>query len=70
AGVFREAYQRHFAKHKNANKALMAVQRKLLLVVFAIHQSGQMYDVNVHHQSTQNEVGEHNGSPTVARLAS
>ena len=58
------------AQHKNANKALMAVQRKLLLVAFAIHQSGQIYDVNIHHQSTLNGVGEHNGSPTVARLAS
>jgi transposase len=69
-GIFRNVYQRHLAKHKNPNKALMAVQRKLLLVAFAIHQSGQMYDVNIHYQSTLNEVGEHNGSPTVARLAS
>lgn len=69
-GVFRDAYDRHFECHKNKSKALMAVQRKLLLVVFAMHQNQQMYDPNIHRKRTVKGVGEHDGSPTVARLAS
>lgn len=66
--VFRDTYQRHLDSHKNKSKALMAVQRKLLLVAFGTHQSGQMYDEQQHRCRTSKQVGEHKGSPTVAHL--
>ena len=66
--VFRTTYQRHLDRHKNKSKALMAVQRKLLLVAFGVHQSQQMYDEQQHRCRALKQVGEHKGSPTVAHL--
>ncbi|MEM1215947.1 MAG: IS110 family transposase [Bacteroidota bacterium] len=67
-GVFQDIYQRCLQRHGNTNKALMAVQRKLLLVAFGLHQSQQMYDPEIHRLRTLNGVGELHGSPTVAHL--
>lgn len=66
--VFQDIYQRCLDRHKNKSKALMAVQRKLLLVAFGVHQSQQMYDPEIHRTRTVKQVGEHHGSPTVAHL--
>ena len=67
-GVFQDTYLRCFGRHKNKSKALMAVQRQLLLVIFGVHQSQRMYDPDIHRQRTINKVGENAGSPTVAHL--
>lgn len=67
-GVFQDTYQRCLERHGNGNKALMAVQRKLLLVAFGLHQSQQMYDSEIHYLRCQNEVGGPKSPPTVARL--
>lgn len=44
-GVFRETYQRYVDKGKLKNKALIAVARKLLRVIFALVRDGKMYDI-------------------------
>ena len=67
--AFQDTYQRCLQRHKCKSKALMAVQRQLLLVAFGLHQSQQLYDPDIHRQRTINGVGEHQGSPTVAHLA-
>ena len=70
ASVFRQTYQRQLAKHGIKKKALMAVQRQLLLVAFGVHRSGQNYVQDRHElRQAKNEVGEHHGSPTVAHSA-
>lgn len=45
-GVFRETYQRYVDKGKLKNKALIAVARKLLRVIFALVRDEKMYDIN------------------------
>jgi transposase len=74
-GVFRQTYQRQLDRHGCKKKALMAVQRQLLLVAFGVHQSDTLYDSDRHRgwhdpaAGDKNEVGEHQGSPTVAHPA-
>jgi len=48
-GVFRETYQRYVDKGKPKNKALIAVARKVLRVVFALIRDAKEYDKNYYH---------------------
>lgn len=65
---FARVYQRVLEKTLISAKALVAAQRKLLTVMFAIHKTGQDYELT-HHQTDRNEIGEPEGSPTVTHLA-
>lgn len=44
-GIMHDVYQRHLAKGMKKNKALIAVSRKLLSVMFALVRRNEMYDL-------------------------
>ena len=47
-GVFRDVYLRVYGRTRCKMKAIVAVQRKLLVVMFAMVKNGQDYDESVH----------------------
>ncbi len=58
-GVFRDVYLRQLERQGCKPKALMAVQRKLLMVLFALHRKDQEYEEQIHRQRLEKEVGNH-----------
>lgn len=68
-GVFNALYLRVFGRTKCKMKALVAVQRKLLVVMYALSKSGQRYDKDQHAMGVK-IVGElTKNSPTVTLSA-
>lgn len=61
---FAAIYERTFNKHFIKMKSLVAVQRKLLLTIFALWKNGQDYDPNIH----QVNVATKKSSPALAGL--
>jgi len=43
-GKMRQLYERHYEKYDNYNKALMPIQRKLLLLAYALLKKDELYD--------------------------
>jgi transposase len=57
-GIFGQLYQRVLDRTGIKLKALVAVQRKLLIVMYAIIKNRMPYDPELHKQRAQNRVGE------------
>ncbi|MTB49779.1 transposase [Lewinella sp. W8] len=56
-GVFGQLYQRVYQRTMIKKKGLIAVQRKLLVVMYAIVKNGTAYDPRLHQRRCQKEVG-------------
>ena len=67
-GPFKELYLRILERTKCKMKAVVAVQRKLLVVMYALTKNEQDYDLSIH-QLRIKGVGEHEGPPTVTQSA-
>lgn len=67
-GPFKDLYMRVLERTRCKMKAVVAVQRKLLVVMYALIKNGQEYDLSIHQQRIKG-VGEHKGSPTVTLSA-
>ena len=64
-GPFGELYRRVYDRTRCKMKAVVAVQRKLLTVMFALIKAGTDYTTQTHLSRCQHRVGEPEGSPTV-----
>ena len=67
-GPLAELYARVYDRTRCKMKAVVAVQRKLLTLMYTLHKTEQDYDVAVHRRRSK-KIGEPGGSPTVTRLA-
>lgn len=57
-GMIGQLYNRVFDRTKIKMKALVAVQRKLLIIMYAVVKNGVPYDEKLHQARCQNSVGE------------
>lgn len=67
-GPFNDIYRRVFERTRCKMKAVVAVQRKLLVIMYAVMSHEEAYDVDIHYQRTK-RVDEPEGSPTVTLSA-
>ena len=65
-GIFKDTYDRIVERTGKAKMGLVAVQRKLLTTMFALHKNGTSYDVDHYKTSSQKGVGKPDDLPTVA----
>lgn len=68
-GPFQEAYLRVLQRTNCKMKAVVAVQRKLLVIMYALTKSGKPYSRSIHEQRTKSKIDEPDGSPTVTQSA-
>jgi len=68
SGVFRNLYERVLRRNACKKQALVAIQRKLLVVMYAIAKSGEVYDAAKHALAVKG-VDEPDDSPTVTLSA-
>lgn len=67
-GPFNDVYRRVFDRTRCKMKAVVAVQRKLLVIMYAIIANKEEYSVDIHRQRAK-RVDEPQGSPTVTLSA-
>lgn len=58
SGPFKDLYLRVLKRSGVKKKALIAVQRKLLIVMYALIKNNEKYDVDRHRQRSENQIGE------------